>query len=492
MSLYMRVVSTASAALIALTGGIAAGPASAQQPEAPVFAVTAPEQQPEQSAAPTSAPAAPTEEASPSPTPTPRPTVLAGEVSISGTAKVGSTLTAAAGTWQPDSVTLSYQWLRSGTAIKDATRKTYTLTAADKGRKISVRVTGSAPDASSATVTSAPTPAVKAGTLTTRKPTISGTTTVGSTLTAKPGSWGPNPVSLSYQWMRAGKAIKNATRSTYTLTSADAGRKLSVKVTGTKSGYTAASRTSAATGTIGKRLTATPVPTISGTAKVGSTLTAKAGTWKPAKVTLSYQWYRNGKAIKEATGNKHKLVKADAGTALTVKVTGRKPGYTTVSRKSAAKTVQKVLTSTPTPTISGTRKYGSTLTAKAGAWKPAKVTLSYQWYRNGKAIKEATGSKHKLVKADVGTRLSVKVTGRKSGYTTVTKTSASTAKITYPSSTGPGYSGWDCPAWAPIKGNADSMIYHVKGGAFYDRTNPEECFRTEAAAKAAGYRRSKR
>ena len=36
------------------------------------------------------------------------------------------------------------------------------------------------------------------------------------------------------------------------------------------------------------------------------------------------------------------------------------------------------------------------------------------------------------------------------------------------------------------------MIYHVPGGEFYDRTNPEKCFATEAAARAAGYRASKR
>ncbi|WP_029136709.1 sunset domain-containing protein [Nakamurella lactea] len=53
-------------------------------------------------------------------------------------------------------------------------------------------------------------------------------------------------------------------------------------------------------------------------------------------------------------------------------------------------------------------------------------------------------------------------------------------------------SGGSCPAEAPIKGNADSMIYHVPGGEFYDRTNPEECFATEADAVAAGYRASKR
>ncbi|MBI3231702.1 MAG: hypothetical protein HYZ51_01315, partial [Candidatus Doudnabacteria bacterium] len=46
-----------------------------------------------------------------------------------------------------------------------------------------------------------------------------------------------------------------------------------------------------------------------------------------------------------------------------------------------------------------------------------------------------------------------------------------------------------------IKGNISATggkIYHIKGGAFYDRTNPEQCFNTEEEAKGAGYRRSSR
>jgi micrococcal nuclease len=60
--------------------------------------------------------------------------------------------------------------------------------------------------------------------------------------------------------------------------------------------------------------------------------------------------------------------------------------------------------------------------------------------------------------------------------------------------TGGGYapvSQDSCPANAPIKGN-QSGIYHVPGGQFYGRTNPEECFESETEAQAAGYRRSQR
>lgn len=51
--------------------------------------------------------------------------------------------------------------------------------------------------------------------------------------------------------------------------------------------------------------------------------------------------------------------------------------------------------------------------------------------------------------------------------------------------------GWDCPEGYPIKGNAQSMIYHLPGGAFYEQTSPGDCFATENDAVTAGYRRSR-
>jgi large subunit ribosomal protein L4 len=43
------------------------------------------------------------------------------------------------------------------------------------------------------------------------------------------------------------------------------------------------------------------------------------------------------------------------------------------------------------------------------------------------------------------------------------------------------------PDGFPIKGNADSMLYHVPGTPFYDRTVAEVWFRTAEAAEAAGF-----
>jgi len=49
-----------------------------------------------------------------------------------------------------------------------------------------------------------------------------------------------------------------------------------------------------------------------------------------------------------------------------------------------------------------------------------------------------------------------------------------------------------CPLSHPVKGNANSRIYHVPGGRFYDSTVPERCYRDESAAEADGMRASKR
>jgi hypothetical protein len=48
-----------------------------------------------------------------------------------------------------------------------------------------------------------------------------------------------------------------------------------------------------------------------------------------------------------------------------------------------------------------------------------------------------------------------------------------------------------CPPGYPIKCNANSGIYHVPGGRFYDRTVPERCYASGADAEADGYRAAK-
>lgn len=174
---------------------------------------------------------------------------------------------------------------------------------------------------------------------------------------------------------------------------------------------------------LSKKLTV-GTPSISGTAVVGGKLTAKTGTWTKG-TTFRYQWLANGSPISRATASSYTVSSSMKGKNISVRVTGTNPNYTTgvkVSKATAKVAVAK------TPTISGTAKVGKKLTAKTGTWT-AGTTFSYRWYANGTAISKATKSTFTLTKAQKGKRITVKVTGTKSGYATVTKTSKSTAKV---------------------------------------------------------------
>ena len=261
-------------------------------------------------------------------------------------------------------------------------------------------------------------------------PTISGTTKVGSTLTAVPGEWGPSQVELSYQWNRDGVAIDGATAGSYGLVAGDAGKTITVKVTGSKAGHNAVSHTSAATAAISDGDLMPGAVTLSGEPRFGATLTANIAAWAPGTVSLSLQWLRNGTPIAGATSASYTLGEQDNGATIAVRVSGSAAGYTAAAVTSASTApVAAGILSAPTPKLSGNAKVGKKLTVKAGTWKPAGVTVSYQWYRSGKAIKSANKASYKIVKADKGKKISVKVTGMKAGYTTVVKASKVTKKV---------------------------------------------------------------
>ena len=353
---------------------------------------------------------------------------LTAPLTISGTATAGQVLTANHGTPVGGAAIDydGYEWRVDG--VYAGQQKTFTVASDMVGKKISVRYYLRTADANSDTTYVASTGPVS-GTLTAATPTISGTAKAGSVLTAVPGTWGPAPVTLAYQWRRAGVAITGATASTYTLTGSDTGKAITVTVTGSKSGYPSVAKTSAATAAVAAGTLTAPTPTISGTRTVGYTLTAVPGTWGPAPVTLAYQWFRSGVAITGATASTYTLTSTDMGKTMTVRVTGTKTGYTSVAKTSAATTTVQGALTAPTPTISGTRTVGYTLTAVPGTWGPAPVTLAYQWFRSGVAITGATASTYTLTSTDMGKTMTVRVTGSKTGYMSVAKTSGATATV---------------------------------------------------------------
>ncbi|OUD88308.1 hypothetical protein BC477_09945 [Clavibacter michiganensis subsp. michiganensis] len=257
-------------------------------------------------------------------TASPRPT-------ITGTAQVGSPLTAVTGTWTPAPDSFSYRWWRDGVTISGATDARYVPVAADQGKRITVTVTAAKSGYASLARSSGPTAAVAAAPAAlpftaAPAPTITGTAAIGSPLTAVPGTWTPSP-RFAYQWFVGDKPIFGATASTYTPTYSDLGRALSVSVAGYRDGYATTVRMSAPTpATVGRGTLTTAVPTITGSAVVGSALRAVPNAWSPDP-TFEFRWFADDEAISNATGEYYTPVAADIGKRITVTVTGSAVGY---------------------------------------------------------------------------------------------------------------------------------------------------------------------
>jgi len=167
-------------------------------------------------------------------------------------------------------------------------------------------------------------------------PSISGAARDGSTLNASKGGWSNNPTSYAYEWQRCDssggscKPIASATGTRYTVTSADVGQTLKVAVTATNAAGsgTAASRQTDTVKATGTAPANTVPPSISGTFKEGSTLTAAPGTWSGSPApTFTYQWQRcdaTGGACVDLAGasaTTDAAITADVGNTLRVKVT---------------------------------------------------------------------------------------------------------------------------------------------------------------------------
>ena len=131
----------------------------------------------------------------------------------------------------------------------------------------------------------------------------------------------------------------------------------------------------------------TVVPTITGTAQVGQTLTATNGTWTNGTTSFTYQWNRAGTPIGGATASTYVPVAGDIGNTLTVSVVARNSGGSSTPATSAATSAVTAAASgvpanTALPAISGTPQVGQTLTATNGTWTNGPTSFTYQWTRS--------------------------------------------------------------------------------------------------------------
>jgi len=346
-----------------------------------------------------------------------------GVPTITGSPVVGSSLTAHPGTWAPADAEFTYEWTDLASGHTLGYGAVLPVSQSFRGLTATVTVTATAEGYVAASATSVGVYIPKV--FTPGTPTITGSLLAGQTLTATPGTWTPaSGVTYAYSWTSGGTVL--STTSTLKLTTAMRGKSIAVTVTATAAGYTTATATS--TGVVVPNVfSATSAPKISGELLAGKTISVTPGTWSVSGATYSYSW-KDAKGAVASTSSKLKLTTVLRGQKLTVTVTAKKSGYLNAT-SAATVTIPNVLASTATPKIAGKAKVGKTLKATVKAWTPATVKLTYQWKRNGVAISGATKASYKLASKDKSKKITVTVTGKKSGYVTVAKTSAPTAKV---------------------------------------------------------------
>jgi hypothetical protein len=359
---------------------------------------------------------------------------------VGGMARDGSTLTANPGSWNgTPTITYEYQWQRcdSGGAncvdIPGQTGSTYTLSPADVGSTVRVLVTA-VNDAGSSTPASSPptTTVTQLPPSNVTLPQLSGTERDGQTLTADDGDWtGTGPLSYSYQWERCDTGGSNctdiggATSATYVLTGADIGHAVRVEVTATNVAGNAAASSSPTTAVIADPPSNTAVPSLSGSATEGSTLTLDTGTWTGTS-PLAYDvvWQRcdaagaNCQAIPGETGSTYTLTTADLDATIRALVTASNTaGVAAVASAPTVAVAMDPPANTVVPVVSGDRVDGETLTAGEGTWSGTQPLLyTYQWQRcdeignNCANVAGATNPAFTLTGAAIGQVVRVLVT----------------------------------------------------------------------------------
>ncbi|WP_162251494.1 MULTISPECIES: CHAP domain-containing protein [unclassified Nocardioides] len=265
-------------------------------------------------------------------------------------------------------------------------------------------------------------------------PKITGTSAVGSALTASAGSWSVSPSSLTYTWLVGGVSTGVVT-PTFTPRAADLGKPVTVTVRARRAGYTDGVQTSVATAAVARgTFQLKEQPVVEGTPYVDEVLTATAGTWTPTPRVMGWRWFADNVRIEGNDGATLALTTTLVGKTITVVPVARQDGYPTTTAPTI--TVGQVLMGnialTRPTVVTGTPSVGATLTATDGAATPTDATLTRQWLRNGVPIAGATASSYRLTAADAGAKVSLQVNRTRKNYAPLAETVAVPGVVTSP------------------------------------------------------------
>ncbi len=188
------------------------------------------------------------------------------------------------------------------------------------------------------------------------------------------------------------------------------------------------------------------------------------------------QWFGTGQTFRSYT------TAPNGVPGVSVQVISETPTEATV--RVTFNTVRPPFSKVAAPKLAGSATTGSTLSISGGAaanWTPTATKVSYQWLRAGKPITGATGATYKLVPADVGQKISARLTASRDGYTNSTVTTPS-ASITPAVKRLSGANRYDTSiAVTKTFGNTGGTVYVATGQNF-----PDALSVGPVAAKAQG------
>jgi hypothetical protein len=366
---------------------------------------------------------------------------------ITGSLRVGGTLSVSTGTWIGTPASNTYQWQSSvnGTdwdSISGATNATFVIQANQAGLFLRAQVFGNKTSSASvvyritaSTLSTAMVPALNIQN--TALPVVSGAWTEGTTISTTTGSWSATGT-FTYQWQSSSDNstwadISGATSSTFVLTSSEASKYVRVQIVNTTSSGAGIAQ-SASRSKVGAPFN-TALPAITGTLKIGSTQTVSTGTWSNTPTSYSYQWQKSSDGISwinlsGETANTYVPTFDVANLQIRVNV----GGVNTVDTATVTSAVISGFVppqATVVPAITGTRTTGQTLTSSSGTWPSTSSGYLYQWQRSSDggvtwtSISGATSSTYVLATADAGYQIRSQVSltanaGSSSAYSLAT------------------------------------------------------------------------
>ena len=256
---------------------------------------------------------------------------------------------------------------------------------------------------------------------------LSGSGLVGSPLSLLSNPFINNLVTVTkVEWLRDGVVIPDAGGTTYTPGAADVGREIRARVSGLLllvpvQGLTQAILVQDTDSGAGDELVATVPPQITGIPGVGSLLQVIDPVWNLLDVLTTYQWMADGVPIAGADGKTFVPTLKQAGSVITVKVTGLLGALPLVELVTGGVLVPEPELAAEPPLVSGDSKVGAKLEVSDPDWNVEDVDNSYAWLRDGTPIGGAEAPSYVLVPADLGRSITASVTGTKGeARTTVT------------------------------------------------------------------------